>query len=683
MLLPMRKAYSWSLPGLLAVAQLILWSIDIRALSRPPGVIAWTAAFAATALTVLALGRRRRAPLAALGGALTASVLAQLLVPPDTLGLVVGVAVLIALYSVAALSDAAVGLGATAAAILVQLLPGAVRHGFGGDLLSAWLITAGSYLLAAALGAGRRQWVKDRRVTKQRLSRAEDEREQAAGTERERLARELHDISAHHLTSVVVSVDAARRLGAARPELTAEALEFATRTARETQSALQRLVAVMQKEEAPVLQPMTGQIEALVASFGRLGRPIPVSLPDDLAGPAAEAAHGIVRESLTNVLRYAPGAAVDVRAERIQGALRLTIDNGGPPGGIAPHEPNLGSGRGVAGMRERAAAVGGELSAGPRPEGGWRVRALLPEPAASRRSAAGRRRDFTREQRMADGAVFGSVVVASLSLALSMVGDAGLGIREYLLLALLLTVHALPLLWRRRAPWLVLASIAATALPWPVLFLGDVLPPSTAIALAVGVLAESTAVYSVAAYGRVLRNRAPPALPGPPAPHLAYRHGFRLSPLSVPAMALSFSVAITAAFAVDGTLLGEPTELFSVLFVFGEALVFLTLGFTASWLAGWSMHRRRRRVLSREDAALTVLLSGTRTMVDGERRRIAHGLRETVLRQTAQVIASAEAGSLDDVAAATREALASMRRLLQSLSAGEAAPPAQGGFGTV
>ncbi|MFD3823516.1 sensor histidine kinase [Streptomyces sp. NPDC058625] len=662
------------LPALFAVAQSVLWFTTVPTLEEPPSTTAWVVALSATAFTVVALERRNRTPLAALGVILAASVLGQVLAPPDMLGLVPGLAVLTAIFSVTARSDWTVALGATAAAAVVQPLPTAVRHGFGGAPVSDWLITVGLYLVASALGAGRRHRLRERQAAKEQLARAEREREQAAVTERERLANELHDISAHHLTSVVVSVEAARRLGGSRPELAAEALTFASRTARETQSALRRLVAVTRVGDAPAPPSMTAPIEALIAGFGRLGRPISVCLPADLTGPAAEAAHGIIREALTNALRYAPGASVGVRAERAGDALRLTVDNGKPPGGTGGDRPGIGSGRGVAGMHRRAAAVGGQLSAGPRPGGGWRVRAVLPDAPSARRPVTGRRRDFTREQRIADGAVFGSAAVASWSFALTNARNAGHGFQVCLLLALVLTVHALPLLWRRRAPWLVLAAIGATALVWPVLLRSGVLPPSTAVCLLGGGVVELAAVYAVAAYGRALRPATAPAARYAPSstPPMTYPPGFRLSYLSVPATVLSFGIPMTAAFAADGTLLGEPAGPFLVLFLSGQMLVLLGLGFTVAWGAGWLMHGRRRRELSREDAALTALLSGARDLARSERQRVAGGLQQTVLQQTTRVISSAEAGSLDDVAAASRATLAAMRRLLGSLDAGKA-----------
>ncbi|MEK8145182.1 hypothetical protein NKH18_38600 [Streptomyces sp. M10(2022)] len=158
------------------VAQSVLWFADLATLEKPPSATTWITAFVATALTAHALERRNRAPLPALCQILASSVLVQVLAPPGTLGMVAGLAVLMALFSVTALSDWTIGLGATAAAAVVQLLPGAVQYGFGSALFSDWLVSIGLYLLASALGAGRRHWLRERQMTKQRLTRAEQER---------------------------------------------------------------------------------------------------------------------------------------------------------------------------------------------------------------------------------------------------------------------------------------------------------------------------------------------------------------------------------------------------------------------------------------------------------------------------------------------------------------------------
>ncbi|MDU0299098.1 histidine kinase [Streptomyces sp. PAL114] len=664
----MVRSSRWLLPLLLAAVQSALWSAEARATEPAAGATAWLTALTATALSVLALGQRRRAPLVALAGTLTVSVPTQLLLPPDTLTLVTVVAVLVALFSVTALSDWVRGLGATAVACAVQFLPSVARYGFGGTLLPDWFVTVGLCSVAAALGAGHRHRRGERRLSALRLVRAERQKERAADAERDRLAHELHDISAHHLTSVVVSVEAARRLGGSRPDLVADALTFASRTAHETRSALGRLVTVMRADDAPAVRPMTASIEELVAGFGKVGRPITVSLPPDLAGPAAEAAHGIVREALTNALRYAPGARVAVRAERAGGALLLSVDNGRAPG-AAGDRLDIGSGRGVAGMRRRATELGGQLTAGPRPDGGWRVHAVLPEPSSARGTHTGRRRNFTREQRMADVAVFGFVTMVSVGASLEAADRAGFGAPVRLLLALLLTVHALPLLGRRRAPWAVLAATCATPLLWPAALGSGALPPAAASALVWGGCAQAAAVYAVAAYGRVLR---PPSHAGPPAAGTVCPPRPRLTFLAVPAAVLSFALAVMTSFSADGKLLGDPVDPFTVAFLLVPLLCVLAAGLTVVWLAGWLMHRRRRRELDRREAALSALLWSTKGLVHDERRRVADGLRETVLRETDGMISAAAAGSLDDVATATRAALAAMRGLLGSLDAGKA-----------
>ncbi|CAM5741330.1 histidine kinase [Streptomyces hirsutus] len=427
----------------------------------------------------------------------------------------------------------------------------------------------------------------------------------------------------------------------------------------------------MRVDDVPAPQSVTPAIEALIAGFGRLGRPISVSLPADLVGPAAEAVHGIIREALTNALRYAPGASISIRAERSEDALDLTIDNGKPPSGTGSHRLSIGSGRGVDGMRRRATAVGGQLSAGPRPDGGWRVHAVLPDARSARQPATGRRRNYTREQRIADVAVFGSITLTLLSYALNTAVDHGHGVALSLSLALLLTVHALPLLWRRRAPWLALAAVGATTFGGTVLLGSGVLPGSAADSLVGGGLVEAAAVYGVAAYGRVLIPATAPAgryVP-PSAPHVTHPHGNRLSYLPVAAMTLSFGVSAVGAFAGDGMLSGEPVNAFELGFSLITAVMYLGPLFTAAWLAGWLMHMRRRRELGREDATLTALVWSTENAVHSERQRVAAGLQETVLQQTTRVISATEAGSLDAVAAATRATLAAMRELLRSLDA--------------
>src|SRR6266545_4219647 len=215
--------------------------------------------------------------------------------------------------------------------------------------------------LVLALGRSRYRWRAARQEAADQLARAEADSRSAATAERQRLARELHDVAAHHLTSIVVTAAAAERLPG-QPELLTQALTFTANTGRETLAALHRLVAVMDvdTDRAP---PLLVRVAELADGFVRLGQPVTVQADGDveLVPPA-------VAEALTNALRYAPGAAVTVRLAGRPETLELTIDDEGVA--CAGSDEPLGSGRGLTGMRERAEALGGSVAAGPRQAGG-------------------------------------------------------------------------------------------------------------------------------------------------------------------------------------------------------------------------------------------------------------------------------------------------------------------------
>ncbi|GCB47423.1 sensor histidine kinase [Streptomyces sp. NL15-2K] len=488
----METGRNWLLPALLAAGQLAwLWPGAGMAGAEVPGAVALVAVLGAVVVEAAALGRRRQAPVRALSWSLGTLLLGQVAWEDGYFG----VGAPIALYSVAVRCP----------------VPGARdrtrgRRGRRRRVAPVHRPRRGS--ARARLGEARRQWLKGRSLATRRLALAEEARRRAGDTERRRLARELHDVSAHHLTSVVITADAARRLGDSRPELTAEALSFAERTGTETLTALQRLVGLLRDVDRPDPRPMTARIEELIAAFGRLGRPIDAVLPDDLAGPAAEAVHGIVREALTNALRHAPGSAAHVSVLRGEGVLELRVDNAAPRGSAPDGVGGLGSGRGVAGMKERAAAVGGELTAGPASGGGWRVRATLPDVTGpwGPPEPAGRR-DVLREQRLADPAMVFTATLLPLVFALVTVEKwTGASLRAavpgLLVVAVLLTAHAVPLLWRRRAPWPALLGVLATSWLWPAAVVVAELPSRVSQFFAGGAPAELLAVYAVEVYGR-------------------------------------------------------------------------------------------------------------------------------------------------------------------------------------
>ncbi|MFD5629724.1 histidine kinase [Streptomyces sp. NPDC127072] len=643
----MDRTRNWALPGLLAAVQvLLLWPGSAATDIRTPGPVGLVGLLVAVAVETVALSRRRHLPVRALSWTLGASVLGQ----ATAYDAYADLALTVALFSVAVRCSASVTARALAAAVGSALLSAAVHSGFHIALASQLALQAALYVSCAGLGQARRQWLARRLAADRLLALAEERRRQAGETERGRLARELHDVSAHHLTSVVVTVDVARRLGDRKPELVAEALEFAERTGRETLTAIHRLVAVMREAGHADSQPMTGRIQDLVSGFGRLGRPIATELPDDLVGPAADAVHGIVREALTNVLRYAPGAAVRVVVRREDGTLELTVDNTAARG-PAPYG-GMGSGRGLAGMRERAVAVGGELTAGAGPDGGWRVRAVLPDIAGPGQAAVRpRRRDFPRERRLTDSAFAFSTAVLPLFVVLLAVEErelshAGTGPWAIGLVSALFALHALPLPWRRRAPWWVLAGVLATSWLWPVACLSAGLPGSLAQFMVGGLMAETLAVHTLGAYGRGAAYTWP-------APFVA---------------AGSTAGALTATAAADGALIGEAPSVLTLALVVVPLGTLLLVLFASVWGVGLIVRSRRLGVVARDDFALSRSVWQAETAAGAERHRLATRLRDAVLHRTAALVELARQGRLDEVATEARAALAAMRELLHDIN---------------
>ena len=203
--------------------------------------------------------------------------------------------------------------------------------------------------------------------------------------EREQLARELHDIVAHHVSAIVVRAQAGRVVAATRPEAATEALGVIEDEAVRTLAELRSLVSALREDADAELTPQQGlaDLERLAAATG--GAP-PVELTvsgevDDLRPLVGAAVYRITQESITNVVRHARHATrVQVHVAGDDDQVCLTVTDDGDP---AP--PDRGtSGYGVVGMTERAALLGGTLEAGPGAERGWTVRAVLPRTAPAR-----------------------------------------------------------------------------------------------------------------------------------------------------------------------------------------------------------------------------------------------------------------------------------------------------------
>ncbi|GAA2318580.1 two-component sensor histidine kinase [Streptomyces caniferus] len=200
--------------------------------------------------------------------------------------------------------------------------------------------------------------------------------------ERLELARELHDLVAHHVTGIVVQARAARFTALEGPQA-GTTLERIEASGSEALGAMRRLVRVL-REDGAHPQPVAGLAEvcALTEAFARTGPPVVLSLDKGLAealpDDVAAAVYRIVREALTNVRKHAADATavrIGLRSVPFGAELRIAND-GGSPARLC--EQARGGGFGLAGLTERAEAMGGRLLAGPAAEGGWELTAVLP-----------------------------------------------------------------------------------------------------------------------------------------------------------------------------------------------------------------------------------------------------------------------------------------------------------------
>jgi signal transduction histidine kinase len=329
------------------------------------------------ALTValcLPLVLRRRYPRAVFA-AITLVLLVQWLIDVQ---LGADLALLVSLYTVAAVSSrrwTAVAVGvAEVGAVLATLR-------WGDPVLPFFVGLSALVIASALLGIS----VQNRRALlaslQERAARLELERDQqgrvAAAAERARIAREMHDIVAHNLAVVIALADGAVFASRESPEQAAAAMEKVSRTGREALAEMRLLLGVL-NDESPssrVPQPGIPELEQLVAQVRTTGVPVDLEVEGDPAGlPAGVqlATYRIVQEALTNTLKHAgPDAAADVRVLCVNGTVEVDVhdDGSGGPAGLG--------GRGLDGMRQRAAVFGGTVDAGPAQGGGWQVKARL------------------------------------------------------------------------------------------------------------------------------------------------------------------------------------------------------------------------------------------------------------------------------------------------------------------
>ncbi|ANP57022.1 signal transduction histidine kinase [Streptomyces griseochromogenes] len=335
------------------------------------------------ALGAAALVFRRRAPKTVLALTGTLSVVESVTGDPRA---PVAMSAVVALYTVASTTDRTttwrVGLLTmtvlTAAAMLGGTLPWYAQENLG---VLAW----------TGIGATAGDAVRSRRAVvqaiRERAERAERTREEEArrrvAEERLRIARDLHDVVAHHIALVNVQAGVAAHVMDKRPDQAKEALAHVREASRSALGELRATVGLLRQSgdpEAPT-EPAPGlsRLEELAGTFRSAGLPVEVARADqgvELPAAVDLAAYRIVQEALTNAQKHAgPDASAEVSVVRVGPRIEVTVlDDGAGAAG----EPGAGGGHGLLGMRERVTALGGTLTTGPRYGGGFRVHAILP-----------------------------------------------------------------------------------------------------------------------------------------------------------------------------------------------------------------------------------------------------------------------------------------------------------------
>lgn len=271
-----------------------------------------------------------------------------------------------------------VGLAAWLAAVVATTPFAFVDSGAAANVVTSAAVTA--LALAVALLIAQRRLI-GAELFRERANSASEQQRRVLVEERNRVARELHDVVAHGLSIIHVQATSApyRVEGLSEPAK-AEFAEIAA-SARTAMTEMRQLLGVLRSADAAAEttpQPGIRELPALVASVERAGVPVTLELGDALpeGGLAATSAYRIVQEALSNVVRHAPGAATHVSVEVLAGDLVVAVEN--EPAADAPGPDAKGGGHGLVGIGERAALLGGRAEYGERDGGGYRVLATLP-----------------------------------------------------------------------------------------------------------------------------------------------------------------------------------------------------------------------------------------------------------------------------------------------------------------
>jgi signal transduction histidine kinase len=376
----------------------VLFALSLASAFYVAHLAGWPWAIVLNGVPPVLSARRRREPRLVLAACLGLGLAQWWLRVPFNLSQVV---TLVALYTVARYEPRPVARVALAACLTVVLIA-PIRQPYvevGGTVLAGLTVIV-VYVLGTNVGL-RQSYLRALEERAQRLERERDAAAQAATSlERTRIARELHDVVAHHVSVMVVQAEGAGWAIDDAPDQARTAVATIARTGRAALVELRRLLGVLREGDRDGVLPQPGMrdLPALVSGFRGDGLNVHLELDSRLDAQSDEpsvisesmqlAAFRIVQEGLTNVLKHAGtgtavrvGLRVDPRPEGSVIILEIQDDGSGrPAGGSARSSGSADPGHGVIGIRERVELFDGEVEVGPGPDGGFAVRAVLPLP---------------------------------------------------------------------------------------------------------------------------------------------------------------------------------------------------------------------------------------------------------------------------------------------------------------
>ncbi|WP_163509910.1 sensor histidine kinase [Fodinicola acaciae] len=359
------------------VLVLVVLVLALQPLWGKPASIAPTWSYVLVVAQSLPLALRRRFPLVVLTVCGVLAMIYGISPLPDP---PVPYAVLVAVYSAAAHSrrlGSIIAAVTTAVAIITSLLLDPAADF--GDATFLLPVFATAWLLGDSVRR-RQELATEMAARTEYLERTrEAEASAAVAAERNRIARDMHDVIAHHLSMMVVQAEAGPVVVAADPGRAAEAFDAISAAGKQALTEMRRLLGVLREGEKAPLRPQPG-----VADIGELVERVRSTGLDvrlDTAGEPATlpqavdlSVYRLVQEALTNCVRHANADRVNVTLSYENRALTVAVTDNGAGARKAPRP----GGHGLVAMRERVALVGGRLEAGPRPDGGWAVRADVP-----------------------------------------------------------------------------------------------------------------------------------------------------------------------------------------------------------------------------------------------------------------------------------------------------------------